>query len=81
MLMSPAALVRTRLTMWCHFARCGNAASILEISPGGQRFFNVFNAAPENERDGPGQAEAQAQAVSGPNLMESLLRSLLISVR
>jgi hypothetical protein len=45
--------------------RCGNAASILEISPGGRRFFNVFDAAPENERDGPNQAEAQAQKVSG----------------
>jgi hypothetical protein len=44
--------------------RCGNAASILEISPGGRRFFNVFDAAPENERDGPNQAEAQAQKVS-----------------
>lgn len=41
--------------------RCGNAASILEVSPGGRRFFNVFDAAPENERDGPAQAEAQAQ--------------------
>ena len=44
--------------------RCGNAASILEISPGGRRFFNVFDAAPENERDGPNQAEAQAQKVN-----------------
>jgi hypothetical protein len=24
-------------------------ASILEVSPGGRRFFNVFDAAPENE--------------------------------
>lgn len=24
-------------------------ASILEVSPGGKRFFNVFEAAPENE--------------------------------
>lgn len=46
--------------------RCGNAASILEISPGGRRYFNVFYAAPENERDGPNQAEAQAAKVSLP---------------
>jgi serine/threonine-protein phosphatase PPG1 len=24
-------------------------ASILEVSPGGRQFFNVFDAAPENE--------------------------------
>ena len=43
--------------------RCGNSASILEVRPGGHGqeiqegdlFFNVFEAAPENDRDGPGQ--------------------------
>ncbi|CAG8733813.1 21637_t:CDS:2, partial [Dentiscutata erythropus] len=35
--------------------RCGNMASILEVGVGGQRFFNVFDAAPENDRDGPSQ--------------------------
>ena len=30
--------------------RCGNNASILEVGPNGQRHFNVFEAAPENER-------------------------------
>ncbi|EXX61110.1 Ppg1p [Rhizophagus irregularis DAOM 197198w] len=35
--------------------RCGNMASILEVGVDGQRFFNVFDAAPENDRDGPSQ--------------------------
>jgi hypothetical protein len=39
--------------------RCGNAASILEVGPGGSMYFNVFDAAPENERDGPSQQAAQ----------------------
>ncbi|KAF8629882.1 hypothetical protein AX15_003241 [Amanita polypyramis BW_CC] len=39
--------------------RCGNSASILEVGPGGALFFNVFEAAPENERDGPSQQAAQ----------------------
>ncbi|KAI8643169.1 Metallo-dependent phosphatase-like protein [Parasitella parasitica] len=30
--------------------RCGNLASILEVSVSGERFFNVFDAAPENDR-------------------------------
>ena len=39
--------------------RCGNSASILEVGPGDAMFFNVFEAAPENERDGPTQQAAQ----------------------
>jgi len=40
--------------------RCGNSASILEVGPGeGQMHFNVFEAAPENERDGPSQQPSQ----------------------
>lgn len=39
--------------------RCGNAASILEVGPGGSMYFNVFDAAPENERDGPNQQATQ----------------------
>ncbi|CAG8480331.1 12291_t:CDS:2 [Ambispora gerdemannii] len=35
--------------------RCGNLASILEVGTYGERFFNVFDAAPENDRDGPAQ--------------------------
>lgn len=34
--------------------RCGNSASILEIGPGESVHFNVFEAAPENQVDGPG---------------------------
>ncbi|KAK9447500.1 Metallo-dependent phosphatase-like protein [Limtongia smithiae] len=30
--------------------RCGNLASVLEVSESGERFFNVFDAAPENEK-------------------------------
>ena len=36
--------------------RCGNLASILEVGPDGTRHFNTFEAAPENEHDGPLQA-------------------------
>lgn len=39
--------------------RCGNQASILEVGPGGSMFFNVFDAAPENDRDGPAQQAQQ----------------------
>ncbi|KAI9255614.1 Metallo-dependent phosphatase-like protein [Phascolomyces articulosus] len=36
--------------------RCGNLASILEVGVNGERFFNVFDAAPENDRN-PQQAQ------------------------
>lgn len=39
--------------------RCGNSASILEVGPGRSMFFNVFEAAPENDRDGPAHQQAQ----------------------
>src|ERR1700733_9301009 len=41
--------------------RCGNSASILEVSPGEMMYFNVFQAAPENDRDGPSH-----QAIHNP---------------
>ncbi|KAJ8077962.1 putative serine/threonine protein phosphatase [Marasmius tenuissimus] len=50
--------------------RCGNSASILEVGPGGSMYFNVFEAAPENERDGPTQ---QAQQSLGGKLPEYFL--------
>jgi serine/threonine-protein phosphatase PPG1 len=39
--------------------RCGNSASILEVGPGETMYFNVFEAAPENDRDGPNQQNAK----------------------
>lgn len=42
--------------------RCGNLASILEVYPDGTKHFNTFEAAPENEKDGPAQAAQAAQA-------------------
>ncbi|KAJ7647052.1 Metallo-dependent phosphatase [Roridomyces roridus] len=53
-------------TVWCVQSspycryRCGNSASILEVGPGGSMYFNVFEAAPENDRDGPSQQAAQS---------------------
>jgi len=38
--------------------RCGNLASVLEVSDTGELFFNVFDAAPENESH---RQEQQAQ--------------------
>jgi hypothetical protein len=31
--------------------RCGNLASILEVGVEGERYFNVFDAAPENDKN------------------------------
>ena len=42
--------------------RCANMASILEVDEYGGRFFNVFDAAPENEHDGPVQLQIQNSA-------------------
>ncbi|KAJ1563197.1 putative serine/threonine protein phosphatase [Cladochytrium tenue] len=35
--------------------RAGNLASVLEVGPGLERFFNVFGACPEEFRDAPGR--------------------------
>ena len=68
-LLLPVGRARRAVSLPC---RCGNMASVLEVSPGGRRFFNVFEAAPENEvcwpsacggehslsqRDGPSQQQ------------------------
>ncbi|BFZ58941.1 Putative serine/threonine protein phosphatase [Savitreella phatthalungensis] len=41
--------------------RCANLASILEVDDHGNRFFNIFSEAPENEHDGPAQQQLAAQ--------------------
>ena len=42
--------------------RCGNMASVLEVSDTGERFFNVFAAAPENDLHKDAQPGAEKQA-------------------
>ncbi|QSL64265.1 hypothetical protein MERGE_000421 [Pneumocystis wakefieldiae] len=41
--------------------RCANLASILEIYDNGQKKFNVFDAAPENEHDNPSTQNNQTR--------------------
>lgn len=41
--------------------RCGNLASVLEVGPGGERKWNVFDAAPENEVHRLEQQQQQQQ--------------------
>lgn len=45
--------------------RCGNMASVLEVSDTGERFFNVFAAAPENDQHKELQPGGDKQADSG----------------
>jgi serine/threonine-protein phosphatase PPG1 len=45
--------------------RCGNMASVLEVSDTGERFFNVFAAAPENDvHKGDGQQQGGQEKTS-----------------
>ncbi|EFR00256.1 serine/threonine-protein phosphatase PP2A catalytic subunit [Nannizzia gypsea CBS 118893] len=46
--------------------RCGNLASVLEVSDTGERFFNIFDAAPENNDVHRGDQTAQ-QGKDGQN--------------
>jgi serine/threonine-protein phosphatase PPG1 len=52
--------------------RCGNMASVLEVSSNGERFFNVFGAAPENDayKDG---AQGQDKVADGSALPDYFL--------
>lgn len=63
-----SVLFENRLsTVWSapnYCYRCGNSASILEIGPGEHTHFNVFEAAPENQTDGPSQQLLTAGKVS-----------------
>ena len=52
--------------------RCGNMASIMEYWDGLQFRFNPFDAAPENERDGPNQQVAQS-ALTRVSSLDSLI--------
>lgn len=49
--------------------RCGNLASVLEVSDAGDRFFNIFDAAPENDlhREQQQLQQQQQQGKDGMN--------------
>jgi len=47
--------------------RCGNDASILEVSDNCDRFFNIFREAKENEEYRIQQNQAQQQGKDGQN--------------
>lgn len=44
--------------------RCGNMASVLEVSDTGERFFNVFDASPENDVHRAEQQQQQGKEVT-----------------
>src|SRR5271170_3074458 len=45
--------------------RCGNLASVLEVSDAGDRYFNIFDAAPENDVHRNEQQAQQQQGKDG----------------
>ncbi len=53
--------------------RCGNMASVLEVSDTGERFFNVFAAAPENDQHKDIQPGAPDKMSDGNSLPDYFL--------
>lgn len=49
--------------------RCGNMASVLEVSDTGERFFNVFDAAPENDLHRGEQQQQPNQGQDGQGVV------------
>lgn len=49
--------------------RCGNMASVLEVSDSGERYFNVFEAAPENDLHRGEQQNAPTQNQDGQGVV------------
>lgn len=49
--------------------RCGNMASVLEVSDTGERYFNVFDAAPENDLHREEQQQQQQQGKDGQGVV------------
>ncbi|EGY16742.1 hypothetical protein ACHAP9_000695 [Verticillium nonalfalfae] len=53
--------------------RCGNMASVLEVSDTGERFFNVFAAAPENDQVKDMQQNGPEKLADGTGLPDYFL--------
>jgi serine/threonine-protein phosphatase PPG1 len=53
--------------------RCGNMASVLEVSDTGERFFNVFAAAPENDIHKDNAQQGQDKIADGNALPDYFL--------
>lgn len=60
--------------------RCGNSASILEIGPGESVHFNVFEAAPENQIDGPSNQPLPTAPIKVKPVLPSSHQYLLTNI-